>query len=190
MVGGAINQQFSLYILQGITNGYHIGADRATQFRPNLSNMPSVQQQPQLVEAHLRTEVEAGCLLSSLPLDLASLVQTSPIGLIPKPCQPGRWRLIVDLSSPVGNSVNDAISPDVCHMQYASVLDAAWIIRQMGAGTQLAKLDLHNAYHMVPVHPDDNPLQNTGDMSGVRGTSSHTQDRGPKLPADFPGYAH
>ena len=152
------DQAFSRYILQGITNGFHIGADRATYFRPNLSNMPSVQQQPQLVEAHLRTEAEAGRLLGPLPLHLARLVQTSPIGLIPKPRQPGKWRLIVDLSSPVGNSVNEAISPDVCHMQYASVLDAARIIRQMGAGSELAKLDLHNAYRMVPVHPDDHPL--------------------------------
>ena len=32
--------------------------------------------------------------------------------------------------------------------------------------------------------------EDSGDMSGVRGASSHTQDRGPKLPADFPGYPH
>ena len=69
------------------------GADRATQFRPNLSNLPSVQQQPQLVEAHLRSEVEAGRLLGPLPLHLACLVQTSPIGLIPKPRQPGKWTI-------------------------------------------------------------------------------------------------
>ena len=112
------DQAFSRYILQGITNGFHIGADRATQFRPNLSNMPSVQQQPQLVEAHLRTEAEAGRLLGPLPLHLARLVQTSPIGLIPKPRQPGKWRLIVDLSSPVGNSVNEARHLTRC-MSYA-----------------------------------------------------------------------
>ena len=126
--------------------------------RAHSSNLPSVQHQPQLVEAQIRAEVEAGRLLGPLPPHLAPLVQTSPIGLIPKPHQPGKWRLIVDLSSPAGRSVNDAISTDHCHMHYASVREAAALIRQLGVGTQLAKLDLQNAYRMVPVHPDDHQL--------------------------------
>ena len=43
-------------------------------------------------------------------------------------------------------------------MHYASVLDAARLIRHLGKGTELAKLDLQHAYHMVPVHPDDHHL--------------------------------
>jgi hypothetical protein len=35
----------------------------------------------------------AGRLLGPLPPLLSQLVQTSPIGLIPKPHQPGKWRL-------------------------------------------------------------------------------------------------
>ena len=66
--------------------------------------------------------------------------------------------MIVDLSSPTRSSVNDAIAPDSCHMRYASIWEAAGIIQQLGVGTQLAKLDLHNAYRMVPVHPDDHCL--------------------------------
>ena len=122
------------------------------------SNMPSVQRQPQVVEAQIRAESEAGRLLGPLPPHLARIVHTSPIGLIPKPRQPGKWRLIVDLSSPTGASVNDAISSEFCHMRYASVLDAARLIRHLGKGTQLAKIDVHNAYRMVPVHPDDHHL--------------------------------
>ena len=64
----------------------------------------------------------------------------------------------MDLSSPTGSSVNDAIAPDRCHLRYASVWEAAKIIQQLGVGTQLAKLDLHNVYRMVPVHPDDHCL--------------------------------
>ena len=64
----------------------------------------------------------------------------------------------MDLSSLTGGSVNDAIAPDRCHMRYASVWEAAQIIQQLGVGTQLAKRDLHNAYRMVPVHPEDHCL--------------------------------
>ena len=125
---------------------------------PSHSNMPSVHQLPDLVEKQIRAEVDAGRLLGPLPPQLARMVQTSSIGLIPKPHQQGKWRLIVNLSSPAGASVNDAIASDSCHMQYTSVLEAARLIQQLGVGTQLAKLDLQNAYRMVPVHPDDHPL--------------------------------
>ena len=89
--------------------------------------------------AHPRGKA-AGRLLGPLPPDLAGDGQVSRIGLIPKPHKPGKWRLIVDLSSLHGNSVNDAISSDLCHMHYTSVLEAATIIRQLGnrlaSGTQ------------------------------------------------------
>ena len=105
------DQHFCHYILNGIAQGFHIGCDRTVTLHPCSSNMPAVQQHPQLVEAHIRAEVEAGRLLGPLPPHLASLVQTNPIGLIPKPHQPGKWRLIVDLSSPAGMSINDANYP-------------------------------------------------------------------------------
>ena len=109
--------------------------------------------------AQISAERVVGRVLGPLPAHLASLTQTSPIGLIPKPHQPGKRRLVVDLSSPPGYSVNDAIPLDICHMCYASVADAARLIRQLGAGTQLAKVDLQNAYWLVPVHLDDHQLQ-------------------------------
>ena len=68
------------------------------------------------------------------------LVHSSPIGLIPKPHQPGKWRLIMDLYSPPGSSVNDS----------ASVLNATDMIRhaQLGPGTLMANVDLHQAYRI------------------------------------------
>ena len=78
-------------------------------------NLPSVRQHPALVVEHLAAERAAGRLLGPLPTQLANSCQTSPIGLIPKPHQPGKWRLIVDLSSPRGASVNEAIASEPCH---------------------------------------------------------------------------
>ena len=43
-------------------------------------------------------------------------------------------------------------------MRYASVLDAAAMIRHLGAGTLMAKVDLQNAYRVLPVHANDHPL--------------------------------
>ena len=153
------DRDFVQYLLTGMQFGFHVGARRSSVMSSSAQgNLPSVRRHPQLVAEHLTTEREAGRLLGPLPLHLAELCQVSPIGLIPKPHQPGKWRLIVDLCSPHGASVNDAISVDYYHMRYASVLDAAAIICQLGKGTVLATIDLLSAYRIIPVHPDDHPL--------------------------------
>ena len=81
------------------------------------------------------------------------LVHTSPIGLVPKGYQVNKWRMIVDLSSPAGSSINDGISDDLCSMLYSSVDNTIHIIRELDRGTQLVKLDIKDAYHITPVHP-------------------------------------
>ena len=85
------------------------------------------------------------------------LLRISPFGVIPKRNRPGKWRLIVDLSSPEGHSVNDELDRALCSIQYSSIDDAVQIIRRLGPGTLLAKLDLREAYRVVPVHPEDRP---------------------------------
>ena len=100
-------------------------------------------------------EREAGRLLGPLPLPVARLVHTSPLGLVPKSRQPGQFRMIVDLSSPTNHSVNDGISENLCSLKYASVDDAVAIVQSLGHGAELAKLDLKDAYRIVPTHPHD-----------------------------------
>ena len=51
--------------------------------------------------------------------------------------------------------MNDGIPPDLCSLQYASVDDAVRVIQRLGRGTQLIKLDIQDAYRIVPVHPSD-----------------------------------
>ena len=50
-------------------------------------------------------------------------VHTSRLGVIPKNTS-GKWRLIVDMSSPEGGSVNDGIREAWCSLPYATVDDA------------------------------------------------------------------
>ena len=69
-------------------------------------------------------EVAMGRVVGPVPLEHARWVRISPLGVILKPHQPGRWRLIVDLSSPKGSSINDAIRPEWCSTRYIRVEDA------------------------------------------------------------------
>ena len=77
--------------------------------------------------------------------------------MIPK-STPGKWRLILDLSSPKGRSVNDGIDGAYCSLSYVSVDNAAQLICRQGKGALMAKVDIQNAYHTIPVHPDDRAL--------------------------------
>ena len=77
------------------------------------------------------------------------------MGLVPKGHDGLAWRMIVDLSSPRGRSVNDNISPDLCSLSYPSVDDAVDYVLALGRSTQMVKLDLKNAYRILPVHPGD-----------------------------------
>ena len=152
------DRDFVEYILTGIRCGFRIGfSHRSHACRPAKRNMQSAKELPHIVEEYLATEVEAGRLIGPLPPSSVPAAQMSPFGVIPK-SQPGKWRLIVDLSSPEGHSVNEGINPEWCSLSYITVDVVASIVVQLGYGTQLAKLDIQSAYRIVPVHPHDRHL--------------------------------
>ena len=147
---------YAAYLLDGLTNGFRIGFHRqSSQLSSRGSNHPSATVNQNQVDERIAAELAAGRLLGLLPMQLTHNVHVSPMGLIPKPHQPNKFRLIVDLSHPAGHSVNDGILPRLCSLQYASVDMAVDMIKQLGKGTQMVKLDIKEAYRIVPVHPAD-----------------------------------
>lgn len=67
----------------------------------------------------------------------------------------GWWRLITNLSAPIGNSVNDFIDTALCSVSYASFDDAITKISSLGKATLLYKIDLASAFCLLPIHPSD-----------------------------------
>ena len=111
--------------------------------------------QIEAVSLHETNNRSDSCLLGLVTPNLLPIVHVSHMGLVPKPHQPNKFRLIVDLSSPGDKSVNDGIPSDLCSLKYASVDDAVTMVKTLGRGTMLVKIDLKEAYHLIPVHPDD-----------------------------------
>ena len=64
---------------------------------------------------------------------------------------------ILDLSSTAGHSVNDRIAGEDYPLQYMKVDDIVGIMR-LGQGSLTAKIDVQNAYRIVPVHTEDRQL--------------------------------
>ena len=153
---------FVHYILEGLHNGFRIGFDYTScTTTPTKGNMLSAAQHADVINEYLKKECAEGRILGPLSPANVPFVQVSRFGAIPKKNQQGKWRLITDLSSPQGHSVNDGIDPALCSLSYTSVDDAAAEICAMGRGTLLAKLDIKNAYRIVPVHPEDRLLLGT-----------------------------
>ena len=152
------------YLVNGIRSGFRIGYDGMKPHATRKSarrNMQSASQNPQVVSDYLKCECDAGRVLG--PINTTTVPATAGVhinrfGVIPKPNQPGKWRLIVDLSHPKGASINDGVDPALCSLSYSSVDEAATIISGLGSGAILAKLDIQSAYRNVPVHPEDRPL--------------------------------
>ncbi len=87
-------------------------------------------------------------------------VVTSSVGVVPK-STPGKFRVIVDLSRPEGASVNDQLFRELTHVAYSSIEDASFAMHTLGPGAQLAKIDIRDAYRIIPVHPEDRPFLGT-----------------------------
>ena len=109
----------------------------------------------EVASSFLMSQSRAGYMLGPLPLESCQGVVTSRIAVIHKKV-PGKWRVIVDLSSPHdGNSVNDNLHYHLSHVSYSSTDDVAMLMHFLGPGTLMAKIDIQNAYRLVPIHPAD-----------------------------------
>ena len=146
------------YILDGISEGFRIGFDHANSpLRSSPGNMRSAVQNPQVVQDYLVKEQQAGRVIE-LPYHFISQMHISRFGVVPKSSQPGKWRLILDLSSPTGSSVNDGIAKHLCSMHYSTLDQAITVIAKKGPAALLAKIDIAAAYRIIPIHPEDRHL--------------------------------
>ena len=151
--------EFVGYILEGIQNGFRIGFNyKNNRTRSTLNNLISTKDHPDIVKKYLTTECTKGRMLGPFPTSSIPDIQINRIGVIPKKSTPNKWRLITDLSFPPGNSVNEGISPELTSLSYMKVDQIAQKIIQLGRGAQLSKMDIEEAYRMVPIHPDDRHL--------------------------------
>ena len=77
----------------------------------------------------------------------------SLLGAVPK--NDGLMRVVLDLSSPKGFSVNDGILKDPYSVTYTASDDSVNLVRKQGKGCYLAKLDIKHAFRLCPVRPEE-----------------------------------
>jgi hypothetical protein len=115
--------------------------------------MLSAKTQKSQILGIIHKETQLGRMAGPFSTPPLSNLRCNPVGVLPK--KDGGWRLITNLSGPVGNSVNDHIDPALCSVLYDSFDHAISIIQTLGTGALLCKMDLSNAFRLLPIHPSD-----------------------------------
>ena len=136
----------------GVSLGYH--GPRCQRISRNLV---SSAQFPQAIDDEIQKELRKKRLVG--PFDEPPLpnLQCSGVGVIPK--KTGGWRMIMHLSAPHGQSINDGISKEEFTLRYSRIDDAIRLINLAGGkGALLAKVDLKSAFRIIPVRREDREL--------------------------------
>lgn len=96
------DRQLVNYVLDGISNGFRVGFSPSHKLKSAKNNKPSALQHAAVVDEYLANAVSLGRVAGPFTSPPLPNLHISSFGVIPKRGQPGKWRLIVDLSSPGG----------------------------------------------------------------------------------------
>ena len=155
MLKGYPNKFLVEFILNGFRHGFNIGFRGLLNEQP-LKNNKSARDNPEKVSQAIAKEVERGHTAGPFLSPPFPHCHISPLGAAPKP--DGSCRLILDLSQPAGDSVNDNINKAEFPCNYTHFDAATDLVFRMGRGCYLTKIDIKHAYRLLPVRREDWPL--------------------------------
>ena len=98
------DEEYQAYLMRGMHEGFRVGFKYGkNQCQSATVNMKSATENPTVVAEYLEKERLASRVIGPVRREDWQKVQVNHF----EPHQPGKWRLIVDLSHPKGKSVND-----------------------------------------------------------------------------------
>lgn len=143
---GYHDREFILYVVE---HGLSVLGPEPCVAPAQCVNYKSTQEHAALVEKQLSAELAAGQLIRQPAGAVSHHIHA--LGAIPKSAE--EVRIIHDLSSPAGQSINDRIT--YLHCPWASLDDA---LRLVTRGCWMARVDIKQYYRPIPVDPADWPL--------------------------------
>ena len=155
LLAGHPDQRLVNSIISGFEIGFDIGfKGKLTNTFPKNNKSAFVHKQG-VTEAVCK-EIARGHTAGPFATPPFPINHISPLGAVPKP--DGSIRLIMDLSQPKGESINDFISKEDFPCKYTPFDEATRLVRRSGKGSFLTKIDIKHAYRLLPVRPEDWPL--------------------------------
>ena len=125
-----------------------------------VKNHKGAREFPEAIDKYLGKEISHDAVIgpfSSNPFSLPCKI--NPLNSVPKRCSEDR-RIIVDLSFPLGNSVNSTIPKESylgepTELKFPTVDALIAMIKHKGRGCAVFKRDLQRSYRQIPVDPGD-----------------------------------
>jgi len=158
----AAPQDDIVWLSELLSRGASIIPEGVEVDKVHLKNYSSAQKYSTELKEFLDQEVSLGHLVAYHVQELQDLpIRIHPIAFIPKPDQPGKFRLVVDMSLPKNNSINSFSTPPSFRM--VTIEDVA---ARVAKGYWAAKVDVAHAFRNLPVRPDHNTYMGmrVGDM--------------------------
>lgn len=153
---GYPNQAERQELLEGFRYGFRLQYN-GPRCPVECNNQKSFRARPHIGMQKVQKEILAGRMAGPFNSPPFPDLRCSPLGLVPK-SQPNEFRLIQNLSFPLGNSVNHFIPSDKTKVQFSKFDDAVFLVHRLGLGTLLGKMDIKSAFRLLPIHPLDYPL--------------------------------
>lgn len=155
------NRALISYLLNGLKCGFRLGYTGERKLNI-MSNLTSLELSPQTLPNFIRNELLIGRIAGPFSLEHppTGLFMVNPLGLVEKrDTNPTEYRVITHHSAPHGSSVNDGIDRHEFKISFDTLKHAVKWIRHFGEGALLSKIDIKDAYRILPVHPIDQLLQ-------------------------------
>ncbi|XP_039535194.1 uncharacterized protein LOC120484211 [Pimephales promelas] len=150
------DSEFTEYLLSGLLHGFKPGVVCPLSQNIICDNLQSALAEPDVVDNLIKKEVESGFMIGPFDEPPFKNFRISPIGVATRKFS-GKKRLIVDLSAPHKSmfpSINSLIPLNEFSLKYHDVDHAIDLIKIVGRGAWLAKIDITSAFKVMPIHPD------------------------------------
>ena len=146
------NQSDRKILAEGFLFGFRVGYE-GPRLPTVCRNLVSAFQNNTELEQKFLKELELNRIAGPFSYRPFTNLRLSPIGLVPK--KSSGWRLIHNLSHPLGKSVNSHIDPENCSVQYTSFDKVLCTISEVGPNSLMGRMDVSSAFRLLPIHPDD-----------------------------------
>ena len=146
--------------------GFPLGVDYSLfQFKPFTKNHLSAAKNPLGVMKYFNTEVSKKAMYGPFEVQPFTNMHFSPLMARPNP--DGGTRVIVDLSWPIGSSVNSCVPSNVYDdvpfiLKYPTIDQVVERIKLVGPSALLYKVNLERAFRNLRIDPYDYPLLSLG----------------------------
>ena len=144
------------YLLDGFTDGFRLGC--LVPPKANIAkNHKSVYDHPEVIKKHITKGIALGRIAGPFTKPPLENFISSPLGIVPK-SEPGKYRIIHDLSYPKNASVNTGVPRENAEVHYDSIDTIVDLVYRHGRGCLMAKTDIEDAFRIIPIHPLDHSL--------------------------------